>query len=150
MINFYNEQNTEDSKERFRNIQELLTTINQFCEKNVDSTISEFLEEVSLLTSIDSWNDSTNHITLMTVHSAKGLEFPIVFITGLEDGLFPISNSFDDPKKMEEERRLFYVDKILKSFNEICSERRGELRTKIISAKEDRLLKEKASRLGRL
>ena len=45
----------------------------------------------------------------MTVHSAKGLEFPIVFITGLEDGLFPISNSFDDPKKMEEERRLFYV-----------------------------------------
>ena len=109
MINFYNEQNTEDSKERFRNIQELLTTINQFCEKNVDSTISEFLEEVSLLTSIDSWNDSTNHITLMTVHSAKGLEFPIVFITGLEDGLFPISNSFDDPKKMEEERRLFYV-----------------------------------------
>ena len=109
LINFYNEQNTEDSKERFRNIQELLTTINQFCEKNVDSTISEFLEEVSLLTSIDSWNDSTNHITLMTVHSAKGLEFPIVFITGLEDGLFPISNSFDDPKKMEEERRLFYV-----------------------------------------
>ena len=109
LINFYNEQNTEDSKERFRNIQELLTTINQFCEKNVDSTISEFLEEVSLLTSIDSWNDSSNHITLMTVHSAKGLEFPIVFITGLEDGLFPISNSFDDPKKMEEERRLFYV-----------------------------------------
>ena len=109
LINFYNEQNTEDSKERFRNIQELLTTINQFCEKNVDSTISEFLEEVSLLTSIDSWNDSSNHVTLMTVHSAKGLEFPIVFITGLEDGIFPISNSFDDPKKMEEERRLFYV-----------------------------------------
>ena len=109
LIKFYNEQNTEDSKERYRNIQELLTTINQFCEKNIDSTISEFLEEVSLLTSIDSWNDSTNHITLMTVHSAKGLEFPIVFITGLEDGLFPISNSFDDSKKMEEERRLFYV-----------------------------------------
>ena len=109
LINFYNEQNTEDAKERLRNIQELLTTIHQFCEKNTNSTISEFLEEVSLLTSIDSWNDSTNHITLMTVHSAKGLEFPIVFITGLEDGLFPLSNSFDDPKKMEEERRLFYV-----------------------------------------
>jgi len=109
LIKFYNDQNTEDSKERVENIQELLTTIHQFCEKKTNSTINEFLEEVSLLTSIDSWNDSTNHITLMTIHSAKGLEFPIVFITGLEDGLFPLFNSFDEPKKLEEERRLFYV-----------------------------------------
>ena len=109
LIKLYNDQNTEDAKERVENIQELLTTIHQFCEKKTNSTINEFLEEVSLLTSIDSWNDSTNHITLMTIHSAKGLEFPIVFITGLEDGLFPLSNSFDEPKKLEEERRLFYV-----------------------------------------
>ncbi|MCK4904035.1 MAG: ATP-binding domain-containing protein, partial [Candidatus Marinimicrobia bacterium] len=68
-----------------------------------------FIEEVSLLTAIDSWNDQENRVTLMTLHSAKGLEFPIVFITGLEDGLFPLYRSLDSRKELEEERRLFYV-----------------------------------------
>ena len=109
LVNYYKEQGTDDSTERLQNIQELLNSIHQFCKRDKNASIREFLEEVSLLTNIDRWNDSTNHITLMTLHSAKGLEFPVVFITGLEDGLFPIFRALEDPRELEEERRLFYV-----------------------------------------
>ena len=109
MVNYYKEQGTDDATERLQNIQELLNSIHQFCKRDKNASIREFLEEVSLLTNIDTWNDSTNHITLMTLHSAKGLEFPVVFITGLEDGLFPIFRALEDPRELEEERRLFYV-----------------------------------------
>ena len=68
-----------------------------------------FLEEVSLLTSVDTWDQMANAVTLMTLHSAKGLEFPVVFIAGLEEGLFPLSRSMESPEELEEERRLFYV-----------------------------------------
>jgi DNA helicase-2/ATP-dependent DNA helicase PcrA len=71
--------------------------------------LTDFLEEVSLLTGIDHWNDQENRVTLMTVHSAKGLEFPVVFLTGMEDGLFPLYNALQDKQELEEERRLFYV-----------------------------------------
>ena len=73
-----------------------------------ESTLSNFLEEVSLLTDIDKWNDSDDAVTLMTVHSAKGLEFDYVFVSGLEDGLFHIIKYLED-SDIEEERRLFYV-----------------------------------------
>ena len=76
---------------------------------NPDSNLSDFLEEVSLLTDIDNWNDSENRVTLMTVHSSKGLEFPVVFVSGLDDGLFPLFGTFDNQEELEEERRLFYV-----------------------------------------
>ena len=109
LVNYYKEQGTDDATERLQNIQELLNSIHQFCKRDKNTSIREFLEEVSLLTNIDTWNDSTNHITLMTLHSAKGLEFPVVFITGLEDGLFPIFRALEDPRELEEERRLFYV-----------------------------------------
>ena len=109
LVNYYKEQGTDDSTERLQNIQELLNSIHQFCKRDKNASIRGFLEEVSLLTNIDTWNDSTNHITLMTLHSAKGLEFPVVFITGLEDGLFPIFRALEDPRELEEERRLFYV-----------------------------------------
>ena len=109
LVNYYKEQGTDDATERLQNIQELLNSIHQFCKRDKNASIREFLEEVSLLTNIDTWNDSTNHITLMTLHSAKGLEFPVVFITGLEDGLFPIFRALEDPRELEEERRLFYV-----------------------------------------
>ena len=75
---------------------------------NKNADLSTFLEEISLLTDIDRWNDTDESITLMTVHSAKGLEFNQVFITGLEDGLFPIVRYLED-SDIEEERRLFYV-----------------------------------------
>ena len=68
-----------------------------------------FLDQVSLVSDVDSYERRDDRVSLMTVHSAKGLEFPVVFIVGLEEGLMPHSRSLDDPKQMEEERRLMYV-----------------------------------------
>jgi len=99
----------EDSKERYDNVVELLNSIDEFCSRKSDVQLSDFLEEVSLLSDIDHWNDSDNRVTLMTVHSSKGLEFPVVFISGLDDGLFPLYQAIEDKKELEEERRLFYV-----------------------------------------
>ena len=108
--NHYDKQNTSDSLERWQNIQELVNgMIDYDNEKEEKSNLTEFLEEVSLLTDIDKWNDEVKQVTLMTIHSSKGLEFPIVFISGLEEGLFPISQYLNQNDELEEERRLFYV-----------------------------------------
>ena len=109
ILKYYKNLNTPEDNERYNNILELLNSIDAFLERNPKNGIREFIEEVSLLTDIDNWNDETNCVTLMTLHSAKGLEFPVIFITGLEDGLLPFYNAFNDRKEMEEERRLFYV-----------------------------------------
>ena len=109
IIKYYKESQEVENKDRYENIIELLNSIDEFCSINPDSNLSDFLEEVSLLTDIDSWNDSENRVTLMTVHSSKGLEFPVVFVSGLDDGLFPLFGTFDNQKELEEERRLFYV-----------------------------------------
>ena len=77
--------------------------------RSPDGGLSQFIEEVSLLTDLDQWNDQNNRVTMMTVHASKGLEFPVVFLTGLEDGLFPLHRSLDSNETLEEERRLFYV-----------------------------------------
>ena len=98
-----------DDRERYENVVELLNSIDEFCAKRSDSNLSDFLEDVSLLSDIDHWNDSDNRVTLMTVHSAKGLEFPVVFVSGLDDGLFPLYVALENKKELEEERRLFYV-----------------------------------------
>ena len=98
-----------DGKDRFDNVAELLTSIEEFSLRDPKASLSRFLEDVSLQTDIDHWNDSDNRVTMMTVHSSKGLEFPVVFIAGMDDGLFPLSRSIDDKKELEEERRLFYV-----------------------------------------
>ena len=98
-----------DAKDRFDNVAELLTSIEEFSLRDPKASLSRFLEDVSLQTDIDHWNDSDNRVTMMTVHSSKGLEFPVVFIAGMDDGLFPLSRSIDDKKELEEERRLFYV-----------------------------------------
>ena len=98
-----------DDRERYENVVELLNSIDEFCAKRPDSNLSDFLEDVSLLSDIDHWNDSDNRVTLMTVHSAKGLEFPVVFVSGLDDGLFPLYATLEKKKELEEERRLFYV-----------------------------------------
>jgi DNA helicase-2/ATP-dependent DNA helicase PcrA len=74
-----------------------------------DASVSSFLQDVSLLTDMDDWEEEAARVTLMTLHTAKGLEFPFVFITGLEEGLFPNARSADEPGGLEEERRLFYV-----------------------------------------
>ncbi|UCH10414.1 MAG: UvrD-helicase domain-containing protein [Fidelibacterota bacterium] len=106
---YYRRQDTLDSRERLENINELIKSIEEFREDREGATLRDFLEEIALLTDIDRWNDDTNAVTLMTLHSAKGLEFPVVFMTGLEEGLFPLLRSNGDSADDEEERRLFYV-----------------------------------------
>ena len=108
--NYYLDINkTPESHERWLNIEELVNSIEEYSQNSPESNLSDFLEEVSLLTDIDRFNNDTDMITLMTIHSSKGLEFPIVILSGVEEGLFPNSSSFHDDKEMEEERRLFYV-----------------------------------------
>lgn len=110
LIRYYKQEGTPESQQRIENIEELLSAITEFSIQNPDDgAIERFLEEVSLIADIDTWENKRDAITLMTLHSAKGLEFPVVFITGLEEGLFPIASSFYNTKELEEERRLFYV-----------------------------------------
>ena len=109
VLSQFKKSRDSDDRERYENVVELLNSIDEFCAKRPDSNLSDFLEDVSLLSDIDHWNDSDNRVTLMTVHSAKGLEFPVVFVSGLDDGLFPLYVALEKKKELEEERRLFYV-----------------------------------------
>ncbi|MDP7609541.1 MAG: UvrD-helicase domain-containing protein [Candidatus Marinimicrobia bacterium] len=109
IIQYYKSSEMPEDAERLQNTRELLNSIDDFVNKDTDSDLNDFLAEVSLLTNLDKWNDEDNRVSLMTLHSSKGLEFPVIFITGLEDGLFPLSRTFNMPKELEEERRLFYV-----------------------------------------
>jgi DNA helicase-2/ATP-dependent DNA helicase PcrA len=99
--------------ERYQNIEELLAALKEFTitqEENQDKSLSEFMIDVALLTDADDdKGDEKNHITLMTIHSSKGLEFPHVFLVGLEENLFPSQMALNSRTELEEERRLFYV-----------------------------------------
>ena len=102
----------EERESRKAHVEELLTDIQLFVEQSDDVSLEAYLRKVSLVTDMDQWEQAVDAITLMTLHSAKGLEFPIVFIAGLEDGLFPILRpgaEGDLEDALEEERRLFYV-----------------------------------------
>ena len=109
ILSHFKNSNDPEDRERYENVIELLNSIDAYCERNKDATLNQFLEEVSLLSDIDHWNDDDNRVTLMTIHSSKGLEFPVVFVAGLDDGLFPLYNALQTEKGIEEERRLFYV-----------------------------------------
>ncbi len=109
VLRMYKEENSKDSLARYQNVQELLNAIQDFTKTNKDATIDDFLAEVSLVSGVDQMKDEANFVTLMTIHSAKGLEFPVVFLSGLEEDLFPINRKFDTDADIEEERRLFYV-----------------------------------------
>ena len=104
---YRNKDNPEDL-ERLENIDELVLSISDFCDRNEENSLSLFIEEVSLLTDIDRWNVDEQKLTLMTLHSSKGLEFNRVYILGLEEGLLPLTHNGEDDD-IEEERRLFYV-----------------------------------------
>ncbi|MDD6098856.1 MAG: 3'-5' exonuclease [Oscillospiraceae bacterium] len=99
----------ENGDAKIENVQELRSTIVSYMEEAEAPSLSEFLEEVALYTEADRDDGSEDKVTLMTVHSAKGLEFENVFVTGMEDGIFPSSRSFDSEEDLEEERRLAYV-----------------------------------------
>lgn len=100
----------DDSENRIDSINELLSNIIKYEEDNgSEASLSGFLEEVSLMTDIDNYDESADTVVLMTLHSAKGLEFPVVFLPGFEDGIFPGIQAIYDQSEIEEERRLAYV-----------------------------------------
>jgi len=105
---YYKENEGEEATERLANLDELLNDISEFCQTTDKPTLEAYLENVTLATSVDEWEDTKNAVTLMTLHGAKGLEFPVVFICGLNQGLLPLEREMTR-ESLEEERRLFYV-----------------------------------------
>lgn len=103
------QKDTPENKSRLENVRELKSSIMTYVENTEEPTLAGFLEEISLYTDIEEYSEQDDAVVLMTMHSAKGLEFPHVFITGFEDGLFPGMRSISDREEMEEERRLCYV-----------------------------------------
>ena len=102
-------QNTPEAEADIENLQELVNVAGEFVAEEEDNTLGEFLQQVALVSDIDGMDDISNNVTLMTLHSAKGLEFPIVFLAGCDEGVFPHQRTFNIPSEMEEERRLMYV-----------------------------------------
>jgi DNA helicase-2/ATP-dependent DNA helicase PcrA len=96
-------------EERWENVEELRSVAATYDELRPQDALSALLEDVALVTEVDRYDESANAVTLITLHAAKGLEFPVVFMVGLEEGLLPHIRSFEDPGQMEEERRLCYV-----------------------------------------
>ena len=106
------DENTPEALARLENVHELLNAVAEFAGSAGDGesrTLSEFLQEVSLVADTDRMSEDDNRVTLMTLHASKGLEFKVVFVTGLEEGLFPLAAAAQDAKELEEERRLLYV-----------------------------------------
>ncbi len=111
-IDYYKELEKEGefkAQSKIENIKELILAMQEFEENNQDKSLSAFLEYVALITDIDLYKGEEDTVTVMTLHSAKGLEFPVVFITGFEEGIFPHSRSLNNEEELEEERRLCYV-----------------------------------------
>ncbi|MBN1447874.1 MAG: UvrD-helicase domain-containing protein [Bacteroidetes bacterium] len=104
----YKNEGTAEARARLDNVQELLSAISDFHTEEGQNTLEAFLEQASLVSDIDSYDESRNAVTLMTLHAAKGLEFPVIFLVGMEEGLFPSSMAIDRDE-VEEERRLCYV-----------------------------------------
>jgi DNA helicase-2/ATP-dependent DNA helicase PcrA len=98
-----------EGEERWDNVQELRAVATQYDELAPAEALARFLEDAALITDVDSYDEKADAVTLITLHAAKGLEFPVVFIVGTEEGLLPHMRSYDDPNQMEEERRLCYV-----------------------------------------
>ncbi len=135
-VEYLQAEGPESARDRIENVSAL---INGAAETVIDdggevglTPLDHFLQRAMLVAGADALDPTADAVTLMTLHNAKGLEYPVVFLTGLEDGLFPLSQSFDDPPKLEEERRLFYVgitraeEKLYLSFTEM-RRRNGEL-----------------------
>jgi DNA helicase-2/ATP-dependent DNA helicase PcrA len=100
---------SDEAEERRRNLQELVNAALQYQEENDDGNLEGFLASAALASDADDKDTAADRVTLMTLHASKGLEFPVVFLVGLEQGLFPSYRSLDDPSSLEEERRLCYV-----------------------------------------
>ncbi len=102
-------RNADEGEERYRNLERLIATLSEYVEQSPSPTLHDYLQSIALLSESETLPENANAVTLMTLHSAKGLEFPVVFIAGLEDGLLPIAHALAIPEELEEERRLLYV-----------------------------------------
>lgn len=109
-VNALEMKNDHESRTRLENVRELLTSINSYLENGPDEpSLAGFLDEIALYTDIDDHDSTEDCVVMMTMHSAKGLEFPVVFVVGAEEGIFPGIRTIGEPEEMEEERRLCYV-----------------------------------------
>ena len=119
-------EDTIEAENRIENLEEFLTVAVEFEEQEAENDLNSFLEGITLTSDIDGMNEDQDSVTLMTLHSAKGLEFPVVFLVGMEEGIFPGYKSIAEPKELEEERRLCYVG-ITRAKSDLyitCSKRR--------------------------
>ena len=105
----YREQGTDEAAVRLENIGELVSAVKRYEQEADDATLESFLENVALTTELDYMTDDMKSVTLMTIHGSKGLEFPVVFLAGMDESIFPHFRTFDDDEQMYEERRLCYV-----------------------------------------
>ena len=103
------DENSIEAENRIQNLDEFLTVAIEFEEQSADNSLAEFLEGITLSSDLDGMEENEESVTLMTLHSAKGLEFPVVFLVGMEEGIFPGYKSIGEPQELEEERRLCYV-----------------------------------------
>ncbi len=109
ILKLLRQENTIESLNRWENVQELISGIAEYSSQNPEATLADFLQEVSLLTDQDKKSNNRDRVSLMTLHASKGLEFDVVFLCGLEDGLFPLASVTKTQSELEEERRLLYV-----------------------------------------
>jgi len=109
LIRMFKSENNPESLQRLENIHKLMTIVTDFSNNNKEADLNQFLENVSLTTGIDFYNDENNSVALINLHSAKGCEFPVVFISGCEEEIFPLAQRFSEDTTVEEERRLFFV-----------------------------------------
>jgi len=109
LIKMFKAEGTQEALQRMENISQLLASLSEFSAANSDAKLEQYLEEVSLIADIDNYSETKNCVTLLTVHAAKGLEWPIVFVSGCEEDIFPIASKFLSDASVDEERRLFYV-----------------------------------------
>ncbi len=142
-VDMLSAKDTEENKTRLENVRELKSSIQSYMENAELPTLSGFLEEIALYTDLEQYNQSDDAVVMMTMHSAKGLEFPHVFLVGLEDGLFPGMRAIGDVEEMEEERRLCYVAITrAKQTLTICYARQRMLYGRTAAALPSRFLKE--------
>ncbi len=104
-----NEEDSKEAENRFDNLMEYIGVAIEFEKENADNTLADFLDSIALVADVDKLEEGTDAVTLMTMHSAKGLEYDVVFLVGMEEGLFPSSRSINEDERAEEERRLCYV-----------------------------------------
>lgn len=143
------ESGEDEDAERLANVEELVTAAKQFHDQNPDSTIGDFLEQITLASDVDSWDEQADHVSVMTLHASKGLEFPVVYILAVEQGLLPHERSLANDEDIEEERRLCFVGmtRAMKELH-LCHARLREFRGQLNYCIESQFLQYELPREG--